>query len=45
MDDTTRKNALDKAESMVSHIAYPVELLDDKKLDKYYEGVSSSSLS
>ncbi|XP_031827062.2 M13 family metallopeptidase neprilysin 2 isoform X1 [Nomia melanderi] len=37
MDDETRKSALDKASSMSSHIAYPDELLDDKKLEGFYE--------
>lgn len=36
MDDETRKAALDKAESMSTHIAYPDELLDDKKLEELY---------
>ncbi|XP_050430233.1 neprilysin-2 isoform X2 [Adelges cooleyi] len=36
MDENTRKNALDKAKSMTSHIAYPDELLDDKKLVEFY---------
>ena len=34
-----RKNALDKARSMVNHIAYPDELLDEKKLIEFYEPV------
>nr|XP_033323580.1 neprilysin-2 isoform X1 [Megalopta genalis] len=37
MDDETRKSALDKAASMSSHIAYPDELLDDKKLEDFYQ--------
>lgn len=37
MDDETRKSALDKASSMSSHIAYPDELLDDKKLEGFYK--------
>ncbi|XP_026670737.1 neprilysin-2 isoform X1 [Ceratina calcarata] len=37
MDDETRKSALKKAASMSSHIAYPDELLDDKKLEEFYE--------
>ncbi|KAK0074956.1 hypothetical protein PV325_007594 [Microctonus aethiopoides] len=39
MDEKTRKSALDKAASMVSHIAYPDELLDDKKLEDFYSGL------
>lgn len=41
MDDETRKNALDKAKSMATHIAYPDELLDDTKLEEFYQNVSS----
>ncbi|XP_011494888.1 PREDICTED: membrane metallo-endopeptidase-like 1 isoform X1 [Ceratosolen solmsi marchali] len=37
MDEATRKSALDKAVSMSTHIAYPDELLDDKKLEKFYK--------
>lgn len=40
MDDATRANAIDKARSMSTHIAYPDELLDDRKLEEFYEGVS-----
>ncbi|KAK6634979.1 hypothetical protein RUM44_000228 [Polyplax serrata] len=36
MDDETRKQALDKAKSMVTHIAYPDELLDVTKLESFY---------
>ncbi|XP_026818159.1 neprilysin-2-like [Rhopalosiphum maidis] len=39
MDDETRKNALDKANSMTSHIAYPDELLDDCKLNAFYKNL------
>lgn len=39
MDDVTRKAALEKAESMTTHIGYPDELLDDKKLEEFYKGV------
>lgn len=37
MDIETRTNALTKAEAMSIQIAYPDELLDDKKLEKLYE--------
>ncbi|XP_014481617.1 PREDICTED: neprilysin-11 isoform X1 [Dinoponera quadriceps] len=43
MDEKTRANALDKAASMVSHIAYPDELLDDKKLEEFYAGLELNS--
>ncbi|XP_008194096.1 neprilysin-2 isoform X2 [Tribolium castaneum] len=36
MDPETKKNALDKAKSMSTHIAYPDELLDDRKLEEFY---------
>lgn len=40
MDDETRKRAKDKAASMTTHIAYPDELLDDKKLTDLYENLT-----
>ncbi|XP_014207873.1 neprilysin-2-like [Copidosoma floridanum] len=43
MDNKTREAALDKAKSMTTHIAYPDELLDDKKLEKFYEKLEISS--
>ncbi|XP_011149286.1 neprilysin-2 isoform X2 [Harpegnathos saltator] len=43
MDENTRLNALDKAAGMVSHIAYPDELLDDKKLDEFYSRLELNS--
>ncbi|XP_008554181.1 neprilysin-2 isoform X1 [Microplitis demolitor] len=39
MDEVTRKSALEKAASMTSHIAYPDELLDDTKLEEFYENL------
>ncbi|KAI5630642.1 VLP3p-1 [Venturia canescens] len=42
MDEKTRGNALEKAASMSTHIAYPDELLDDDKLEKYYESLELS---
>lgn len=39
MDDVTKKAALEKAASMSTHIAYPDELLDNKKLEEFYENV------
>lgn len=40
MDEMTRNAALDKADAMASHIAYPKEMLDNNKLTKFYEGVN-----
>ncbi|EEB19488.1 endothelin-converting enzyme, putative [Pediculus humanus corporis] len=37
MDSETKQKALEKAASMVTHIAYPDELLDVKKLEKFYD--------
>uniref|UniRef100_A0A1A9X1W5 Neprilysin, neutral endopeptidase 2 n=1 Tax=Glossina brevipalpis TaxID=37001 RepID=A0A1A9X1W5_9MUSC len=37
MDDSTRKEAIKKVESMSVHIGYPDELLDNNKLAEYYE--------
>lgn len=39
MDKETRKSALDKANTIVDHIAYPDELLDDKKITELFENV------
>lgn len=39
MDDTTRASALSKVKSMVTHIGYPDELMDDKKLIEFYKPV------
>lgn len=39
MDEETKQNALDKAKSMATHIAYPDELLDNKKLEDFYQSV------
>lgn len=40
MDSKTRQEALEKADAMASHIAYPSEMLDDNKLTEFYTGVS-----
>lgn len=37
MDNETKKNALDKANAMLSCIAYPDELLNDEKLKETHE--------
>lgn len=39
MDDTTRAAALTKVKSMVTHIGYPDELMDDKKLIEFYKPI------
>lgn len=39
MDEKTRALALEKAYGMHIHIAYPNELLDDTKLNEYYDGL------
>ncbi|XP_046670651.1 neprilysin-2 isoform X2 [Homalodisca vitripennis] len=43
MDEETRKNALEKAKSMTSHIAYPDEILDVSKLEEFYEKLELTS--
>ncbi|CAK1588785.1 unnamed protein product [Parnassius mnemosyne] len=43
MDETTRRAALDKADSMAAHIAYPNEMLDNDKLTEFYSGLEMSS--
>lgn len=37
MGPKTQKIALEKAEALKSHIAYPDELFDDKKLEEFYQ--------
>ena len=37
MDEETRMRALDKAKSMINLVGYPEELLDDNKLDEFYD--------
>jgi membrane metallo-endopeptidase-like protein 1 len=44
MDEQTRKSALDKANTIVDHIAYPDELLDDRKLGELYDKASLNLL-
>lgn len=39
MDEETKNNALLKAKAMKTHIAYPDELMNDRKLEEFYEGV------
>ena len=36
MDDITKQEALKKLHSMVAHVGYPDELLDNSKLEEYY---------
>lgn len=36
MDDATREAALSKVKSMSTHIGYPDEIMDNKKLEEYY---------
>lgn len=40
MDEKTRELAIEKAHGMHFHIAYPNELLDDNKLNEYYDGLA-----
>lgn len=40
MDDTTRAAALCKVKTMVTHIGYPDELMDDKKLTEFYNNIT-----
>jgi len=40
MDDETRKSALNKLHSMSTHIGYPDEIMDNAKIEKYYENLS-----
>lgn len=40
MDDKTRAAALCKVKTMVTHIGYPDELMDDKKLIEFYKDIN-----
>ncbi|XP_058823169.1 neprilysin-2-like [Topomyia yanbarensis] len=39
MDEITRQSALDKVGSMVTHIGYPDELMYDRNIAEYYDGL------
>ena len=39
MDEETKKSAMKKVETMNTHIAYPNELLDDKKLEEFFKNL------
>lgn len=39
MDDETRQSALSKLKAMSTHIGYPDEIMDDSKIEKYYENL------
>lgn len=43
MDEVTRAAAIEKAQSMTSHIAYPDELTDNNKLEEYYSNLELGS--
>ncbi|CAL8147661.1 unnamed protein product [Orchesella dallaii] len=43
MDSTTKERARDKAKTMQTHIGYPVELLNNTKLVKLYEGLEMNN--
>ncbi|KAF5301880.1 hypothetical protein FQR65_LT08712 [Abscondita terminalis] len=36
MDESTRSHAIEKAKGMVDHVAYPEEIMDDKRIELYY---------
>ena len=39
MDDETRESALNKLKAMSTHIGYPDEIMDNTKIEKYYENL------
>ncbi|XP_031344647.1 neprilysin-2-like [Photinus pyralis] len=43
LDNTTKNLALEKTLAMVSHVAYPDEILLNKNLEVYYEGLNFTS--
>ena len=42
MDEITRKSAMEKVKSMTTHIGYPDELMDNKKIEEYYQNLTFS---
>ena len=42
MDGKTKMKALEKAQAINNHIAYPDELLDNEKIEKFYEKLKIS---
>lgn len=43
MDNQTKRAAMEKVNAMASHIGYPNELLDDRKLEEYHKGMELDS--
>lgn len=39
MDANTKAAALDKVKAMSTHIGYPDEIMDNRKLEQYYSGL------
>lgn len=39
MDDETKQSALNKLHSMSTHIGYPDEIMDNSKIEKYYDNL------
>lgn len=39
MDDMTREAALNKVKAMTTHIGYPDEIMDDSKIEGYYQNL------
>lgn len=39
MDEKTKKSALNKLHSMSTHIGYPDEIMDNSKIEKYYDNL------
>lgn len=39
MDEETRKSATNKLHAMSTHIGYPDEIMDNSKIEKYYENL------
>lgn len=39
MDNKTKQSAMEKVNAMASHVGYPDELLDDRKLEEYHKGI------
>lgn len=40
MDPQTREAAMDKVNAMATHIGYPDEIMDNKKIESYYDDLT-----
>lgn len=43
MDEATKRKAIEKAQALTAHIGYPDELVNDTKIEEYYNGLDIRS--